>query len=56
VQQGSLDKNKIGFYIMSLPSEQIASICVIYMMRYLMQEFVNNTSKEADTIAQLRNE
>ena len=56
VQQGNLDQNKIGFYIMSMPSEHIASICVIYMMRYLMQEFVNNTSSEADRIAQLRNE
>lgn len=37
--------------MMSLPSDQIASICVIYMMRYLMQEFVDNTSSEADRVA-----
>jgi hypothetical protein len=51
VQQGTLDQNKIGFYIMSMPSEQIATICVVHVMRHLMNEFMNSTSKEADKVA-----
>jgi hypothetical protein len=54
VQQGNIDQSKIGFYIISMPSEQISSICVIYLMRYLMEHFVNNTSLEADKMAQIR--
>ena len=31
-------------------------MCVIYLMRYLMEHFVSNTSVEADKIAQIREE
>lgn len=56
MQQGNIDQSKIGFYIISMPSEQISSMCVIYLMRYLMEHFVSNTSLEADKIAQIREE
>ena len=41
---------------MSMPSEQIATICVVHMMRHLMNEFINNTSKEADKVAQIKDD
>ena len=33
---------------MSLPSEQIATLCVLHLMRHLFREFVNDIHKEAD--------
>ena len=37
-----------------MPSDQLASLCVTHLMRHLMEEFVNNTSKEAEKVAQTR--
>ena len=54
MKQGSLDTNKVGFYIMSMPSDELASLCVIHMMRHLLGEFLNNTNKDADKFAQTR--
>ena len=34
---------------MSLPSEQIATLCVLHLMRHLFKEFVNDIHKEADS-------
>ena len=48
MKQGSLDTNKIGFYVVSMPSDELASICVIHMMRHLLGEFLNNTNKDAE--------
>lgn len=33
---------------MSLPSEQIATLCVLHLMRHLFKEFVDDIHKEAD--------
>lgn len=33
---------------MSLPSEQIATLCVLHLMRHLFREFVDDIHKEAD--------
>ena len=48
VKRGSLDSNKIGYYLASMPSEQIATLCVLHLMRHLMSEFVHDIHKEAD--------
>ena len=33
---------------MSMPSDELASLCVIHMMRHLLGEFLNNTNKDAE--------
>lgn len=43
-----MDPTKIGYYLMSLPSEQIATLCVLHLMRHLFKEFVDDIHKEAD--------
>ncbi len=47
-KRGNMDSNKIGFYLMSLPSEQIATLCVLHLMRHLFKEFVSDIHKEAE--------
>jgi DNA polymerase III delta prime subunit len=47
-KRGSLDHNKIGYYLMSMPSETIATLCVLHLMRHLFKEFVSDIHKEAD--------
>lgn len=54
MKQGSLDTNKVGFYVMAMPSDELASLCVIHMMRHLLGEFLNNTNKDAERFAQTR--
>jgi hypothetical protein len=54
VKQGSLDQNKIGFYMVSLPSDQIATLCVTHLMRHLMSSFVKSTENEAAKAAQTK--
>jgi hypothetical protein len=33
-------KNPIGFYLIQLSSEKIASICVLHLMKHLFQQFI----------------
>ena len=47
-KQGSLDQKKLGFYVLAMPSDELASLCVIHMMRHLLGEFLNNTNKDAE--------
>ena len=54
MKQGSLDTNKVGFYVMAIPSDELASLCVIHMMRHLLSEFLQNTNKDAEQFAQTR--
>ena len=51
LKQGSLDTKKIGFYILALPADELGSICVIHIMRYLLNEFLSNTNKEAERLS-----
>lgn len=39
---------------MSMPSDELASLCVIHMMRHLLGEFLNNTNKDAERFSQTR--
>ena len=48
MKQGSLDTKKIGFYILAMPSDELASMCVIHIMRHLLGEFLHNTNKDAE--------
>lgn len=54
LKQGSMDQKKIGFYIMAMPSDELASLCVIHIMRHLLGEFLNNTNKDAERSSQVR--
>ena len=54
IKQGSLENNKIGFYIVAMPTDELASICVIHIMRHLLGEFLNNTNKDAERHSQIR--
>jgi len=39
---------------MSMPSDELASLCVIHVMRHLLNEFLNNTNKDAERFSQTR--
>lgn len=54
IKKGNLDKKHIAYYLLSLPSDQLSTLCVTHLMRHLMEEFVNNTSKEAEKVAMTR--
>lgn len=40
IKQGSLDTKKIGFYVMAVPADELANLCVIHIMRFLLNNFV----------------
>ena len=61
-QQRSFMKSKsktttrnIGFYILALPADEIASLCVIHMMRRLLTHFIDDTRKDAERSSGVRN-
>ena len=37
-----------------MPTDELASICVIHIMRHLLGEFLSNTNKDAERNAQIR--
>ena len=37
-----------------MPSDELASLCVIHMMRHLLGEFLSNTNKDAERFSQTR--
>jgi len=41
-KRGTLAKDKIGYYLMALPSETIATLCVSHLVKKLFQEFVDD--------------
>lgn len=43
--------DKISFYILAMQSDELASLCVIHIMRHLLGEFLNNTNKDADRMS-----
>ena len=43
-----MDKDKIGYYILALPADTLASMCVQHLMRHLFQEFITDIHKEAE--------
>jgi hypothetical protein len=48
-----MDANKVGFYLISMPADKIATICVMHLMKILFAEFTSDTAKLADERAQL---
>lgn len=44
-----MDANKVGFYMLAMPSDQIATLCVLHLVRTLFGEFVNDIHKDADS-------
>lgn len=51
MKRGSIDSKKIGYYLMALPADQIATLCILHLMRHLFTEFVNDIHKEAENKA-----
>ena len=42
IQRGNLDpqKSKIGYYLIQMTSDKIASICVMHLMKHLFRQFI----------------
>jgi hypothetical protein len=38
-RSGNIDQGKVGYYLISMPSEQIAQICTMHLMKILIQSF-----------------
>ena len=47
LKQQTLDQNSIAYYILSMPSKEIASLCVLHLMRTLTQEHMRFSIEEA---------
>lgn len=45
-----MDKDKIGYYILALPADTLASMCVQHLMRHLFQEFISDIHKQAEMV------
>ena len=54
LKQGSLDSKKLGFYVLAMPSDELASLCVVHIMRHLLGEFLSNTNTTAATFDQTK--
>ena len=54
LKQGSLDQNKIGYYILAMKSDELASLCVVHIMRHLLGAFLENTNTDAERFMQTR--
>lgn len=52
-KKANLDKSQIGYYILSLPSKDIAQLCVIHLMRHLTNQHMTSTIEEAAKESQL---
>jgi hypothetical protein len=44
IKRGNLDpsKSKIGYYLIQMPSEKIASLCVLHLMKHLFKQFIHD--------------
>ena len=49
----SLNKNSISYYMLSLPSKEISSMCIIHMMRVLMSNSIRTNLEDAARASQL---
>ena len=45
VKRGNIDvnRNKVGFNLIQLPSEKVAALCVMHLMKHLLSQFVKDT-------------
>jgi hypothetical protein len=41
VKRGNIDpsKSKLGYYLIQMPSEKIAAVCVMHLMKHLFTQF-----------------
>lgn len=46
IKRASLDpnKSKIGYYLVQMPSDKIASLCVLHLMNHLFRQFIQDIS------------
>ena len=56
VKRGNLDpqKNKLGYYLIQMPSDKIAAVCVIHMMKHLFSQFVKDVKTFDDEFSLLK--
>jgi len=45
MQRANLDTNKLGYYLISLPSEKIATMCVMHLMKVLLNKFTTGDTE-----------
>ena len=52
IQRGNLDpqKSKIGYYLIQMPSEKIASLCVLHLMKHLFRQFIHDIRNYEDEV------
>lgn len=50
MQRGNLDpqKSKIGYYLIQMPSDKIASLCVLHLMKHLFRQFIHDIRNYED--------
>lgn len=53
-KRGTLDHTKIGYYLMAMPGDQIATICVLHLVRHLFKEFVEDLHKDSERASNVR--
>jgi len=53
LKRGELDNKKIGYYLMTLPADAIASLCVTHLVKQLLKELVDDMHHEADRQSQV---
>ena len=43
VKRANIDpaKNKLGFYLIQMPSDKISALCVMHLMKHLFSSFVS---------------
>ena len=49
-----MDPNKVGYYLISMPADKIATVCVMHLMKVLLSEFVQKNEADAEVSAQLK--
>jgi hypothetical protein len=50
IKRANLDpeKSKIGFYLIQMPSEKVASLCVLHLMKHLFKQFIHDKREVED--------
>ena len=45
VKRGNIDpsRNKLGYYLIQMPSDKISALCVMHLMKHLFLQFVKDT-------------
>jgi len=52
LKRGNLDpqKSKVGFYLIQMPSEKIATLCVLHLVKHLFSQFIRDIRNEDENL------